>query len=163
MTTTARGRPSRRVAIKTTANASAARAPDTSKNAAPARGGAKRIKLRGAADQGSFNFRVGVELKDSFIQWARANNRDGSLLLRDFMRAYVEHAKAQMQAKGTGPALSAVERKRRQAAVAYGMASAGLEGFSPSEEAQAFAERFINGEMSTEQFAQASYSDVHER
>ncbi len=162
MTTTARGRPPKKVAVKKTAKASAAHAPiDDPKNAVPARGGAQRMKPGSAADQGTFNFRVGVELKDSFIQWARANNRDGSLLLRDFMRAYVEQA--QMHAKSTSPALNAVERRRRQAAVAYGMASAGLEGFSPSEEAQAFAERFINGEMSTEQFAQASYSDLHER
>jgi len=41
----------------------------------------------------TFTFRVDRELKKSFTEAARGNDRPGSQLLRDFMRDYVERAK----------------------------------------------------------------------
>ena len=38
----------------------------------------------------TFTFRVDQELKSEFTEAARANDRPGSQLLRDFMRDYVE-------------------------------------------------------------------------
>jgi predicted transcriptional regulator len=38
----------------------------------------------------TFTFRVDQELKNAFTEAARANDRPGSQLLRDFMRDYVE-------------------------------------------------------------------------
>jgi predicted transcriptional regulator len=40
----------------------------------------------------TFTFRVDQELKKAFMETARANDRPGSQLLRDFMRDYVERA-----------------------------------------------------------------------
>ncbi len=40
----------------------------------------------------TFTFRVDPELKKAFAEAARANDRPGSQLLRDFMRGYVERA-----------------------------------------------------------------------
>jgi predicted transcriptional regulator len=40
----------------------------------------------------TFTFRVDQELKEAFTRAARANDRTGSQLLRDFMREYVERA-----------------------------------------------------------------------
>jgi predicted transcriptional regulator len=40
----------------------------------------------------TFTFRVDEELKRAFTEAARANDRPGSQLLRDFMRDYVERA-----------------------------------------------------------------------
>src|SRR5437667_4485157 len=40
----------------------------------------------------TFTFRVDQELKKAFTEAARANDRPGSQLLRDFMRGYVERA-----------------------------------------------------------------------
>ena len=40
----------------------------------------------------TFTFRVDHQLKDAFTEAARANDRPGSQLLRDFMRDYVERA-----------------------------------------------------------------------
>jgi len=41
----------------------------------------------------TFTFRVDQELKNAFTEAARAIDRPGSQLLRDFMRDYVERAK----------------------------------------------------------------------
>jgi predicted transcriptional regulator len=40
----------------------------------------------------NFTFRVDQKLKDAFTEAARANDRPGSQLLREFMRDYVERA-----------------------------------------------------------------------
>ena len=40
----------------------------------------------------TFTFRVDQELKNAFTEAARANDRPGSQLLRDFMRDYIERA-----------------------------------------------------------------------
>lgn len=54
----------------------------------------------------------------------------------------------------TRPALpDDAELARRREAIAYGRASVALEGFQPSLEYIAAAERFAAGEMTREQFA----------
>lgn len=50
--------------------------------------------------------------------------------------------------------ISAVERRRRESAVNFARASVGLEGFKPSKEAEAYAQRFINGEIQLAEFVQ---------
>ncbi|WP_081089600.1 antitoxin VbhA family protein [Achromobacter xylosoxidans] len=50
--------------------------------------------------------------------------------------------------------ISDAERCRRQSAVNYARASVGLEGFSLSEADEAHAQRFINGEISLQEFVQ---------
>lgn len=44
------------------------------------------------------------------------------------------------------------ERRKRLEAVNFARASAGLEGFSPSEQFEALAQRFINGEIELSEF-----------
>ncbi|WP_080700624.1 antitoxin VbhA family protein [Bordetella bronchiseptica] len=50
--------------------------------------------------------------------------------------------------------ISETERCRRQSAVNYVRASVGLEGFLLSEADEAHAQRFINGEISLQEFVQ---------
>ena len=49
--------------------------------------------LSKAMPETTFTFRVDQELKNAFTEAARAIDRPGSQLLRDFMRDYVERAK----------------------------------------------------------------------
>lgn len=44
------------------------------------------------------------------------------------------------------------ERRRRSEAVNFARASIGLEGFKPSEEEEARAQRFIDGEIDLDEF-----------
>lgn len=46
----------------------------------------------------------------------------------------------------------AKERRRREEAVAFARASVGLEGFKPSVEEEALARRFVQGEISLEEY-----------
>lgn len=48
--------------------------------------------------------------------------------------------------------LSVVERRRREYAVAFALASVGLEGMTPSAMMQACARRFVNGEIDLAEF-----------
>lgn len=50
--------------------------------------------------------------------------------------------------------ISDTERIRRQSAVNYARASVGLEGFSLSEADVAHAQRFIDGQISLQEFVQ---------
>ncbi|WP_082884486.1 antitoxin VbhA family protein [Achromobacter insolitus] len=50
--------------------------------------------------------------------------------------------------------ISDTERSRRQSAVNYARASVGLEGFSLSEADEAHAQRFVDGQMSLQEFVQ---------
>ncbi|QET69317.1 antitoxin VbhA family protein [Bordetella bronchiseptica] len=50
--------------------------------------------------------------------------------------------------------ISDTERSRRQSAVSYARASVGLEGFSLSEADEAHAQRFIDGQISLQEFVQ---------
>ncbi|MFY2087676.1 antitoxin VbhA family protein [Achromobacter xylosoxidans] len=50
--------------------------------------------------------------------------------------------------------ISDTERSRRQSAVNYARASVGLEGFSLSEADEAHAQRFVDGQMTLQEFVQ---------
>ncbi|WP_238875311.1 antitoxin VbhA family protein [Achromobacter xylosoxidans] len=50
--------------------------------------------------------------------------------------------------------ISEAERCRRQSAVNYARTSVGLEGFSLSEADEAHAQRFIDGQISLQEFVQ---------
>ncbi|WP_129526945.1 antitoxin VbhA family protein [Achromobacter agilis] len=50
--------------------------------------------------------------------------------------------------------ISDIERSRRQSAVNYARASVGLEGFSLSEADEAHAQRFVDGQISLQEFVQ---------
>ncbi|MDX3895800.1 MAG: antitoxin VbhA family protein [Pusillimonas sp.] len=50
--------------------------------------------------------------------------------------------------------ISDTERSRRQSAVNYARATVGLEGFSLSEADEAHAQRFIDGQISLQEFVQ---------
>lgn len=49
---------------------------------------------------------------------------------------------------------SSSERRRREEAVNFARASIGLEGFKPSLEDEALAQRFIDGEIDLAEFVQ---------
>lgn len=50
--------------------------------------------------------------------------------------------------------ISDIERSRRQSAVNYARTSVGLEGFSLSEADEAHAQRFVDGQISLQEFVQ---------
>jgi hypothetical protein len=50
--------------------------------------------------------------------------------------------------------ISDIERSRRQSAVNYARASVGLEGFSLSEADEAHSQRFVDGQISLQEFVQ---------
>ncbi|CUR73218.1 hypothetical protein BN2905_25040 [Achromobacter xylosoxidans] len=50
--------------------------------------------------------------------------------------------------------ISDTERGRRQSAVNYARASVGLEGFSLSEADEAHAQRFVDGQITLQEFVQ---------
>lgn len=52
------------------------------------------------------------------------------------------------------------ERRKRQEAVNFARASAGLEGFIPSEQFEALAQRFINGEIELSEFVNSNAETV---
>ena len=51
-------------------------------------------------------------------------------------------------------AISATEKRRREAAVNFARASVGLEGFTPSEAAETGARQFIRGDIQLADFVQ---------
>ena len=57
--------------------------------------------------------------------------------------------------------ITAAERQRRYEASEFAKASMALEGFVRSKEAQAHADRFINGEIDSKAYFGASYQEVH--
>jgi predicted transcriptional regulator len=50
--------------------------------------------------QSNFTCRVDADLKQAFLRAAKANDRPASVLIRDFMRDYVQQS---MQGKQTNP------------------------------------------------------------
>lgn len=42
--------------------------------------------------QSNFTCRVDTNLKEAFLKAAKANDRSASVLIRDFMRSYIQHA-----------------------------------------------------------------------
>ncbi len=58
--------------------------------------------------------------------------------------------------------ITAAERQRRYDASEFANANVALEGFVRSKEAQAHADRFINGEIDLEGYLAPSYEDIHD-
>jgi predicted transcriptional regulator len=48
-------------------------------------------------EQSNFTCRVDADLKKAFLQAAKANDRPASVLIRDFMRDYVQKSSTQGQ------------------------------------------------------------------
>jgi len=49
-------------------------------------------------EQSNFTCRVDAELKQAFLRAAKANDRPASILIRDFMRGYVQRTQQGQQA-----------------------------------------------------------------
>lgn len=98
-------------------------------------------------------FRVEPELRSEFADAALLENRPAAQVLRELMRAYVNQSRERI----SGPvnaAISATEKRRREAAVNFARASTGLEGFTPSEAAETGARQFIRGDIQLADFVQ---------
>lgn len=98
-------------------------------------------------------FRVEPELRSEFADAALLENRPAAQVLRELMRAYVNQSRERF----SGPvnaAISAMEKRRREAAVNFARASIGLEGFTPSEAAETGARQFIRGDIQLADFVQ---------
>ena len=96
--------------------------------------------------EATMSFRVEHDLRDSFNEATERNHIPAAQVLRAFMRDYVR------QARNLAPAISPVERKRREEAVNYARASVSLEGFKIGKAEEQHARRFINGEIDMPEF-----------
>ena len=99
-------------------------------------------------------FRVETGLRDAFSQAAELDSRPASQVLRELMRAYVDRSRAGNPTR-VEVAVTDVERRRRQDAVNFSRASVGLEGFKPSEQEEAHAKRFVDGEIDLAEFLES--------
>jgi hypothetical protein len=111
-------------------------------------------------------FRVEEKLRESFHESVLLDHRPASQVLRDFMRAYVEQAKSKQPRESELPAndsISAVERRRREQAVSFARASISLEGFQASDEVEALAARFIEGDSDLAAFVRVSHKHARNR
>ena len=90
----------------------------------------------------TMSFRVEHDLRDSFNEATERNHIPAAQVLRAFMRDYVQQAR-----NLAPPAISPVERKRREEAINYAKASVKLEGLSVPDAYSNEAERFIRGEI----------------
>lgn len=61
------------------------------------------------------------------------------------------------KARTEPPALSKMEIDKRRAAAEFAKANVGLEGFTVSEDEQAWTERFIQGEIDLAQFVKGRH------
>lgn len=98
-------------------------------------------------------FRVEPELRAEFSNAVLLEDRPAAQVLREFMRAYV----SQSRERGHSPAneaISSAEKHRREAAVNFARSSVELEGFKPSEKAEADAHQFIKGHIQLAEFVQ---------
>lgn len=89
----------------------------------------------------TMTFRVEHDLRDRFNEATERNHIPAAQVLRAFMLDYVQ------QARNLAPAISPVERKRREEAINYAKASVKLEGLSVPDAYSKEAERFIRGEI----------------
>ena len=92
-------------------------------------------------------FRVEAELRAEFADAASLDNRPAAQVLREFMRVYVTQARQRLHAPAND-VISAAERRRREKAAEFALASVRLEGFEPSPEALERMQRHANGEIS---------------
>ena len=98
-------------------------------------------------------FRVEQQLRAAFAEAALLEDRPAAQVLREFMRAYVNQSRERGQRPANG-LISATERRRREDAASFALASVGLEGFKPSKEALAQTRRHINGEIQLSELVQ---------
>ena len=96
-------------------------------------------------------FRVESDLRSDFARAAMAEDRPAAQLLREFMRAYVNHSRERLPTSASDD-ISPAEKRRREQAVSFARASVGLEGFKPSQAAEADAREFINGRVNIAEF-----------
>ena len=89
----------------------------------------------------TMTIRVEPSLRSRFSEAATSQHRPAAQVLRDLMREYVERT-APVQ-----PPIGSAERRLREEAVHYGIASVALEGFSVPDAYRNEADRFIRGEI----------------
>lgn len=91
----------------------------------------------------SVTIRIEPDLRDSFKAAAERAHRPAAQVLRELMRDYVGRESA---APPPQP-ISNAERRRREQALNFAIASVGLEGFAVSDAYRAAAQRFVSGEI----------------
>jgi len=103
--------------------------------------------------EAQMTLRIEPELRAAFINATALEDRPAAQVLREFMRAYVK----QSLERGHRPAsdvISAAERRRRENAASFALASVALEGFTPSKDALEQTRRHINGEIALSELVQ---------
>jgi hypothetical protein len=90
---------------------------------------------------GTLTVRIPVGLKDAFIQAANKDNTSASRLLLHFMQDYVDRHDATAPLAFAGDA----ERLAREQALREARASLALEGFTPSDYADALGRQYAEG------------------
>ena len=95
----------------------------------------------------TMTIRVEADLRSRFSAVAEAEGLPAAQVLRGLMREYVEQAKPLAR-----PLISDDERRSREEAINYGIASVGLEGFTVDADFRKTAARFISGELDRAEF-----------
>lgn len=91
---------------------------------------------------------VESELIDSFNAAAQSCGRSADDVLRELVVRYVE-------------GVYLPEKTKRREAVEFARANVVLSGFKRSPEAEAHAQRFIDGEIDLKEYLRPSYEEVH--
>lgn len=110
-----------------------------------------------------FMDQVDETLQHEFSAAALASGRPAAQIVSELMRAYLSQTQEYVGDKPQPVAISTAERQRRYEASESATANVALEGFKQTKEAQAHAQRFINGEIDLKGYLAPSYEEIHGR
>lgn len=102
-----------------------------------------------------FLVHIDERLRDDFNAAAKASGQGVDQIVRELMRGYVDQTRV--------AEITPAERQHRHEAWEFGKANVALEGFTQTQEAQAHAQRFIDGQIDLKGYLAPSYEDIHGR
>jgi len=106
-------------------------------------------------------FRVESDLREQFSAAAANQNLPAAQVLRELMRGYIKQVNQSSQPEHhpVRVGVSEAEMRRREAAMKFAWASAGLEGFKPAKNAEVQALRFVRGEIDLDEYMRMGPDD----
>ena len=102
-----------------------------------------------------FLVHIDERLRDDFNAAAKASGQPVDQIVRELMRGYLDQTRV--------AEITPAERQRRHEASEFAKANVALEGFTRTKEAQAHAQRFIDGQIDLKGYLAPSYEDIHGR
>ena len=102
-----------------------------------------------------FLVHIDERLRDDFNAAAKASGQPVDQIVRELIRGYLDQARV--------AEITPAERQHRHEASEFAKANVALEGFTRTKEAQAHAQRFIDGQIDLKGYLAPSYEDIHGR